>query len=60
MFLAATFSGEQVIREILAYRISKLACGGSVYQGQIQCILPQQCQQKMFYLLKKGAPQQRS
>lgn len=44
-FLQPRFLGN-MLRKVLAYRFSKLACGGgSVYQGKIQCILPQQCQQ---------------
>lgn len=47
-FLQPRFHGN-MLREILAYRFSKLACGGgSVYQGKIQCILPQQCEQDFF------------
>lgn len=57
-FLQPRFQGN-MLREILAYRFSKLACGGgSVYQGKIQCILPQQCEQTRQSLFFKSTPQQ--
>lgn len=59
-FLQPRFLGN-MLRRILAYRLSKLACGGgSVYQGKIQCILPQQCQQTRQNLKNKRALRQRS
>lgn len=48
-----------MLRKMLAYRISKLACGGgSVYQSKIQYRLPHQCEhtrQKVFKRTPRNA-----
>lgn len=57
-FLQPRLQGN-MLRKMLAYRISKLACGGgSVYQSKIQCRLPHQCEhtrQKVFKRTPRNA-----
>lgn len=56
-FLQPRLQGN-MLRKTLAYRISKLACGGgSVYQSKIQCRLPrcEHTRQKVFKRTPRNA-----